>query len=110
MVEPDVETMPWGEQRRLDDAGYRKQVEYLLASSRFYQVKLRDAGFSTPEKIGGLDRIAALPFTEKSEIRASCSEADPMGTHLAVARDKIVRILLTRGTTGTTSYITLTDR
>ena len=65
---------------------------------------------TTPGKIGGLDAIAGLPFTEKSEIRASCSEADPMGTHLAVPMDEIVRIFSTSGTTGTPSYIPLTAR
>ena len=108
MFEPDVETLPWREQVRVDDALYRQQVEYLLAHSRFYQVKLRDAGLGTPEKIGGLDAIAAIPLTEKSEIRASCTDANPMGTHVAVPADQIVRIFSTSGTTGTPSYIPLT--
>jgi phenylacetate-CoA ligase len=108
MLEPDVETLPWSEQVRLDDWLYRKQIEYLLARSDFYRMKLRDAGLETPEKIGGLDAIAGLPFTEKSEFRASCSEAAPMGTHIAVPRDQIVRIFSTSGTTGMPSYIPLT--
>jgi phenylacetate-CoA ligase len=110
MLEPDVETMPWSEQRRLDDTSYRMQIGYLLEHSRFYQAKLGTAGFSTAEKVGGLEAIASLPFTEKSEIRASCSEADPMGTHVAVPRERIVRIFSTSGTTGTPSYIPLTAR
>jgi phenylacetate-CoA ligase len=110
MLEPDLETMPWSEQAQLDDALYRRQIEYLLARSRFYQAKLRQAGFRAPETIGGLDAIARLPFTEKSEIRASCSEADPMGTHVAASPDQIVRIFSTSGTTGTPSYIPLTAR
>jgi phenylacetate-CoA ligase len=108
MLEPDIETLPWREQVRLDDALYRKQIEYLLARSRFYQTKLRSAGLGTPDKIGGLDAIAGLPFTEKSEIRASCSEADPMGAHVAAPMGQIVRIFSTSGTTGTPSYIPLT--
>jgi phenylacetate-CoA ligase len=110
MLEPDIEKLPWTEQVRLDDACYRKQIEYLLARSRFFQAKLSRAGLETPGKIGGLDAIAGLPFTEKSEIRASCSEADPMGTHVAVPMDQIVRIFSTSGTTGTPSYIPLTAR
>jgi phenylacetate-CoA ligase len=108
MLEPEVETRPWREQVRLDDALYRKQIAYLLARSRFYRTKLRNAGMGTPEKIGGLDAIADLPFTEKSEIRATCSEADPMGTHVAAPMDQIVRVFSTSGTTGTPSYIPLT--
>jgi phenylacetate-CoA ligase len=110
MFEPDVETLPWGEQVRLDDALYRQQVEYLLARSRFYQVKLREAGLGAPEKIGGLDAIAAIPLTEKSEIRASCTDADPMGMHVAVPADQIMRVFSTSGTTGTPSYIPLTGQ
>lgn len=108
MLEPDIETLPWREQVRLDDALYRKQVGYLLARSRFYQAKLCSAGLATPEKIGGLEAIAELPLTGKDEIRASCSEADPMGTHVAAPMDRIVRIFSTSGTTGTPSYIPLT--
>jgi len=38
MLDPDVEVLPWHEQVRRDDALYRKQIEYLLARSRFYQI------------------------------------------------------------------------
>lgn len=108
MLEPEVETLPWHEQVKLDDVLYRRQIEYLLAHSRFYQAKLGSAGFRDPEKIGGLDAIAELPLTAKDEIRASCSTADPMGTHVVVREDRIVRVFSTSGTTGTPSYIPLT--
>jgi phenylacetate-CoA ligase len=108
MFEPDVETLPWREQIRLDDAHYRIEIEYLLSRSRFYQSKLREAGLASPEQIGGLDAIAALPFTEKSEIKAGCSDAEPMGTHVTVPANEIARVFSTSGTTGTPSYIPLT--
>jgi phenylacetate-CoA ligase len=108
MLEPEIETMPWREQVQLDDAHYRRQIEYLLARSRFYQTKLRGAGFHMAAEIGGLEAIAELPLTGKDEIRASCSETDPMGTHVAVSTDRIARIFSTSGTTGTPSYIPLT--
>ena len=44
MLEPDIETLPWREQVRLDDAFYRKQIEYLLARSRFYQAEAARRG------------------------------------------------------------------
>ena len=110
MWERDIETLPWREQAKLDDAVYRKQIEYLFARSRFYQEKLRNAGFDNPDKVGGLAAIADLPLTEKREIRASCSATDPMGTHLAVSRDEVVRVYSTSGTTGTPSYIPLTTQ
>ncbi|THK34413.1 phenylacetate--CoA ligase family protein [Ensifer sp. MPMI2T] len=108
MLDPEIETLPWREQVRLDDQLYRQQIEYLLVRSRFYQTKLETAGFGTAARIGGLAAIAELPLTEKSEIRASCSAADPMGTHVAAPMDEIVRIYSTSGTTGTPSYIPLT--
>ena len=108
MLEPEVETRPWPQQFALDDEAYRAQIAYLLQNSPFYQAKLGEAGFETPQKTNGLAAISALPFTEKSEIRASCTNENPIGAHLAVARDEIARIYSTSGTTGTPSYIPLT--
>ena len=108
MFDLEVETRSWDEQFKLDDGRYRQQVEYLFARSSFYRDKLKTAGFDTAESVGGLGAIARLPFTGKDEIRASCSDANPIGTHLAVPREEIVRIFSTSGTTGTPSYIPLT--
>jgi phenylacetate-CoA ligase len=108
MLAPDVETLPWPDQVRNDDESYRKQIVYILAKSRFYREKLGAVGFSSPERIAGLEAIANLPFTEKSELRASRSAANPIGTHLAVPMNEVVRIFSTSGTTGTPSYIPLT--
>jgi phenylacetate-CoA ligase len=108
MYDPEVETRPWPEQALHDDALYRRQIEYLLARSAFYQDKLKRAGFGTQAEVGGLEAISRLPFTEKAELKASTSEDNPIGTHLAVRREEIVRIFSTSGTTGTPSYIPLT--
>ncbi len=108
MLEPEVETRTPAEQFRLDDIHFRSQAAYLLDHSSFYREKLAKAGFSTGAAIGGLDAIADLPFTEKEEIRASCTAENPIGAHLAVSRDRLVRIYSTSGTTGTPSYIPLT--
>ena len=108
MHEPDVEARPWAEQRASDDALYRRQLAYLFERSRFYRGKLADAGFRAADAAGGLDDIAHLPFTEKDELRASRSDADPIGTHLAAPPDDVIRIYSTSGTTGTPSYIPLT--
>lgn len=102
MLAPEIESLPWAEQIVLDDAMYRKQMAYLMERSAFYKAKLR--GFTA----GGLADIAALPFTEKNEIRASCTADNPIGTHLCVERSEICRIYSTSGTTGTPSYIPLT--
>jgi len=108
ILEPTIETLPWPEQVRQDDALYREQIEYLLANSPFYQRKLREAGFETAADVGGLGDIAKLPTTEKDELRATRTDDQPIGTHLAVPMDKVARIYSTSGTTGVPSYIPLT--
>jgi phenylacetate-CoA ligase len=108
MHEPEIEARPWAEQQALDEPLYRAQIQYLFDRSTFYREKLGGAGFATPAAVGGLDDIANLPFTEKDELRASRSDAHPIGTHLAAPMEEIVRIFSTSGTTGTPSYIPLT--
>ena len=70
MVEPEIEAAPWEDQARSDASLYLKQIEYLFERSRFYRDKLERAGFATHGAVGGLDAIAALPLTEKDELRA----------------------------------------
>jgi len=110
MFEPDIEALPFEAQTAIDDVLYRRQVAYLFANSRFYRTKLAAAGFATPEAVGGLEAIAALPMTEKDEIRQTRSDDEPVGTHLCVPLSETLRIFSTSGTTGTPSYIPLTAR
>jgi phenylacetate-CoA ligase len=109
MFEPEVESRPWGAQLALDGESYRAQLAYLYERSPFYREKLAAAGFATAESAGGLDDIARLPLTEKSEVKATCTRENPIGAHLCAARAEIVRIYSTSGTTGTPSYIPLTQ-
>ena len=109
MFEPEVESRPWEEQLALDGESYRAQLAYLYERSPFYREKLAAAGFATAESAGGLDDIARLPLTEKSEVKATCTRENPIGAHLCAARAEIVRIYSTSGTTGTPSYIPLTQ-
>jgi phenylacetate-CoA ligase len=110
MFDRPAETVPWEEQLLADNVSYRRQIAWLFERSAFYRRKLGAAGFSSPEAVGGLDDITDLPFTEKKEIRASCTDENPIGSHLCVPRDQLVRIFSTSGTTGTPSYIPLTAR
>jgi phenylacetate-CoA ligase len=108
MLDPEVETRPWAEQLALDDARHRTQLAYLFDRSAFYREKLTAAGFSSAGAAGGLADIAALPLTEKDELRATCTAENPIGAHLCAAPSEIVRIYSTSGTTGAPSYIPLT--
>jgi phenylacetate-CoA ligase len=109
MVEAGIEQAPWEDQARSDAPLYLKQIDYLFERSRFYREKLERAGFATCGAAGGLDAIAALPLTEKDELRRSCSADEPIGSHLTASPEEIVRIYSTSGTTGTPSYIPLTS-
>lgn len=108
MRDPAAEMLPWEAQAATDDVAWRAQVRYLLERSAFYRGKLAAAGFGDAASVGGLGSIAALPFTEKDELRASRSDRFPIGTHLAAPMNEVVRIYSTSGTTGTPSYIPLT--
>ena len=108
MLRPEIETRTPDEQRARDRAAYRRQVAYLFSASTFYQCKLKQFGFKDAAAVGELDDIAALPFTEKEEIRASQAEAPPFGTHLAASRDRLARVFSTSGTTGDPVYIPVT--
>jgi len=108
MLEPDVETRPWSEQQARDDACYREQLAYLYERSAFYREKLVAQGVADAAAAGGLDAIASLPLTDKDELRATRTDANPVGTHLCASADEIVRIYSTSGTTGAPSYIPLT--
>jgi len=108
LLDPEVEARPWDEQLALDDIAYRSQLAYLLERSPFYREKLAAAGITEAGQAGGLADISGLPLTDKQELRASVTAANPIGAHLCVEREQIVRIYSTSGTTGTPSYIPLT--
>jgi phenylacetate-CoA ligase len=105
----DGEHLPWAEQLARDDAAYRAQLAYLFERSAFYRDRLTAAGFRSPAAAGGLADIAALPLTDKAEITATRTAANPIGAHLCAPDAEIVRIYSTSGTTGTPSYIPLTE-
>jgi phenylacetate-CoA ligase len=87
---------------------YEQQIVRLFERSPFYRAKLAAAGFTSPAAVGGLDRIAALPFTVKDELRASQAESPPLGAHACVRPEEAARIYSTSGTSGAPCYIPLT--
>jgi len=108
MLAPEVEALAWDEQLAADDAPYRTQLAYLFERSRFYRAKLAAAGVDSAGAAGALVDIAQLPLTDKREVTATCTAADPIGAHLCAAPSEIARIYSTSGTTGAPSYIPLT--
>jgi phenylacetate-CoA ligase len=108
MLAPEVEALPWDDQRAIDDAAYRTQLGYLFERSAFYRDKLARAGISSAAAAGGLADIASLPLTDKRELRERCTPENPIGEHLCATREEIVRVYSTSGTTGTPSFVPLT--
>mgnify|MGYP001824401895 CR=1 FL=1 len=109
IYDKETETRPLEAQFEIDRESYRKQIRYLFENSAFYQQKLRQAGFDTPEDVGELDDIASLPFTEKDEIRKTQATSPPFGDHLACPPEDLRRVFSTSGTTGVPCYLGLTS-
>ncbi len=105
---PAVEQRGCEEQFARDDSSYRTQLCYLFERSPFYRDKLNRAGVNSAQAAGGLERIAALPLTDKHELKATTTAENPVGAHLSASDSEIVRIYSTSGTTGAPSFIPLT--
>ncbi len=110
MYDREIQTRPVEEQFAIDREQYRRQIRYLLDNSEFYREKLAAAGFRSAEDVGELDDIAALPFTEKDELRKTQASSPPFGSHLASPPEKLRRVFSTSGTTGVPCYLGLTER
>ena len=76
-------------------ASYPAQIARLFERSVFYRNKLQAAGFASAAAVGGLERIAELPFTEKDEIRKSQAAHPPLGAHAAIDVSEAARIYST---------------
>ncbi len=110
IYDPDIETRPVEQQFALDREAYRRQIIYLFEHSEFYKKKLAEAGLDGPDSVGELDDIAALPFTEKDELRKTQAASPPFGKHLACPPEDLLRVFSTSGTTGVPCYLGLTRR
>jgi len=93
--QPDVETMPVNEIKKLQEYKLIHQVRYVYENVAYYR-KLMDERGLTPNDITCLDDIQKLPFLSKDDLR----EAYPYGM-LATDIKNCVRIQSTSGTTGT---------
>ena len=85
-----------------------QQLRYLERNSAFYQDRFRAAGlrFADIRRIGDL---AAVPFTMKQDLRESLQADPPFGRHRAAPMADIVQLQASSGTTGSPSYVALTE-
>jgi phenylacetate-CoA ligase len=103
----EIETIQPAALRRLENESLRNQLDYVWASSPFYQEKFAQAGVRR-EAIRDVADLPLLPFTEKDECRSSQQEHPPFGSYLACTQEQILRIHKTSGTTGRALYVALT--
>lgn len=103
-----AESMDPEELRALQEGKLRTQLVRLYRTSAFYRRKLDQTGAS-PRDIVSLEDLSGLPFTEKQELRDSQRDQPPLGAHAGVAMADVVRIHATSGTTGTPSYVGVTE-
>jgi phenylacetate-CoA ligase len=103
-----VEGEPWEKvvlaQFRLATA----QIRELRVRSAFYRDRLDQAGIGPDFAVSGWDDLVRVPTTDKNDLRRSLAEHPPLGSHLAVPRERLTQIQATSGTTGTPSYLGLT--
>lgn len=89
----DVETLSRGEIEALQENRLLQTVKNAWESS-FYRQQWIRAGI-TPDSIKGIEDLRKLPFTTKQDLR----EFYPYG-FLCVAKDRLVRVHVSSGTTG----------
>ena len=92
--QPEIETMPVEEIRKLQNEKFVKQVKYVYENVAYYRNLMEKKGI-TPDDIKSLDDIGKLPFLSKDDLR----EAYPYGL-LGTDLKNVVRIHSTSGTTG----------
>lgn len=92
--QPEIETMPVEEIKKLQSAKLVKQVRHVYEHVPYYRGLMDKKGVK-PEDIHGIEDLHKLPFIEKSDLR----ETYPYGM-LAVPLEDCVRIQSTSGTTG----------
>ncbi|MGW4350042.1 phenylacetate--CoA ligase family protein [Streptomyces sp. NPDC004690] len=102
-----IETISPAEARAVQNQRLREQIAHLAGNSAFYREKF-SAHKIDASKIGTVEDLAGLPFTEKQELRDSLADFPPLGAHVAVPDRDIVQIQASSGTTGSPSYVALT--
>ncbi len=126
MTGPSPYRLPWALSRRdapywhgveaADDETVRSiqeeklaaQLRYLQDRSPFYQDKFAATGIDV-DSIRTISDLAALPFTEKDELRHSLKAEPPFGHHRAADLADIIQMQASSGTTGSPSYVALTQ-
>ena len=92
--QPEIETMPYEELRKLQNERFMKQVRHVWDNVPYYRQKMEEKGV-TLEDIHSIDDLPKLPFLTKADLR----DAYPYGL-MGKPKSECVRIHSTSGTTG----------
>jgi len=103
-----IETADPGAVSKLQEQRLQEQLRYLRDNSHFYQNKFREAELRF-EDIRSIADLARVPFTLKQELRDSLQASPPFGHHRAAALADIIQMQASSGTTGSPSYVALTE-
>ncbi len=103
----ELETLTQGDLfLKIDRARLLKQFDHVLASSSFYQKKLK--GYRDAASL--LRDLDILPFTEKKELIDDQLQYPPFGSNLSVNNSCVRRVHRTSGTTGRPVFLALTAK
>ncbi len=104
MFNPELETLPQNQLRKLQNERLQRIVRYVYERVPFYREALDRAGVQ-PEGIKGVEDLPKLPFTRKQDLR----DHYPFGL-FAVPREQVARIHASSGTTGKPTVVGYTRR
>ena len=92
--QPEIETMPYEDLRKLQNERFMKQIKHVWDNVPYYRQKMEEKGV-TLDDIQSIDDLHKLPFLSKADLR----DAYPYGL-LGMPLHDCVRIHSTSGTTG----------
>ena len=104
-----VELADRGALRALQERRLRSQLAYLDRNSQFYRRRFAEEGIAV-DGIAGIADLSRIAFTTKQDLRDSLARVRPLGEHLAARLEDVVQIQASSGTTGSPSYVGLTER
>ncbi len=103
MYNPTIESMPLDKLRQLQSERLKTMLQRMVDNVPFYRHLLREKGIA-PGDIKGVDDLAKLPFTKKSDLR----DHYPYGL-FANPMSEIRRIHASSGTTGKPTVVGYTE-
>lgn len=104
-----VELADRGALRALQERRLRSQLAYLDRNSQFYRRRFAEEAIAV-DGIAGIADLSRIAFTTKQDLRDSLARVRPLGEHLAARLEDVVQIQASSGTTGSPSYVGLTER